>query len=82
MFPWGQPSLPPSFTCPHCRDVKWIMHGDKVPACDCPGAEKERLLERQKASSHSQTMEEAYQSRMLEIRERRRSRRGNRDSSR
>jgi glutaredoxin len=71
-FPWGQPALPVSFTCPHCKDVKSVMHGDKVQACDCPGAQKERVQERQLVQTHSQNMEEAYQARIKEIRRKRR----------
>lgn len=76
-FPWGQSTLAVTFTCPHCGDVKSIVRGDKVPACDCPGAREEGVLERQRSFNHAQDMEEAYQARMRESRDKRRERRGN-----
>jgi hypothetical protein len=74
-FPWGQPTLPVSFTCPHCGDVKSIMHEDKVQACDCPGAQEDRILERQRNVAHAKTTDELYKARMEEARRQRRERR-------
>lgn len=74
-FPWGQPSFPVTFTCPYCKDVKSVMHENQVLACDCPGAQEDRVLERQRTLSHSQTMEEAYQARMAESRRKQREKR-------
>jgi len=75
-FPWGEPILPVVFVCPHCGDTKSIIHGDKVPACECSGAERGRVLEKQALANHSQVVEAAYRARREEFRRRRRDKRG------
>lgn len=71
MFPWEQAVSPITFTCPHCRDIKSAERGTVI-VCKCPGARQQEAEDREKATTHHRSQEEARKARMKAANERRR----------
>lgn len=72
-FPWGQSTLPVSFTCPYCGSVKNIIR-DTIPVCDCSDAEEQAAADRERMNSHHRVQEDARKLRMQALHARRRQR--------
>jgi glutaredoxin len=70
-FPWGQSTLPATFKCPYCKDVKTIFR-DTVAVCDCPGSEQKAAEDRERVASHQHSQKEAQEARMKAANDRRR----------
>jgi hypothetical protein len=53
VFPWGQPELDLTFTCPHCGQ-QYHNEYNRVEVCGCRQAEQARAEQRQRDATFNQ----------------------------
>lgn len=72
-FPWGQPFIDLSFTCPHCSTT-YYNENNRVAVCTCPASEQERIEQRERDAAFQRSQRAAQLVDFNEIRQQRKMR--------